>query len=381
MTATNFGNSMPHRSTKPNPQPLDSAATVAGALVKWFRENARDLPWRRTVDPYAIWISEVMLQQTQVKTVLPFWERWMRELPTVDALASLPEARLLKLWEGLGYYSRVRNLQKSAREIVANFQGHFPSDPKLIRELPGIGRYTAGAIASIAFGQPQPLLDGNVVRVLTRLHGIPDNAREKRTTDHLWQLATGLVTAAAMLQPERHQGARLSAGPCSDLNQSLMELGATVCLPTNPGCLLCPIRQHCVAAAQGLTDRIPNLGKRVAATKRRFVAFVARANDRILVRQRPQGVVNAGLWEFPNVEIGPDESITSPMIGFTFESADKPLVTIRHSITRYRITLDVFHATLEDVVPSQQAGEWISKADLHSLAFSSAHAKIRSKIA
>lgn len=322
-----------------------------------------------------------MLQQTQVKTVIPFWERWMKELPDIVALSAVQEARLLKLWEGLGYYTRARNLQKAAHEIVANHHGTFPTEPAAILNLPGIGRYTAGAISSIAFGQAQPLLDGNVVRVLTRVHGIRENAKEKATNERLWNLATDLVQAAADLPPQSKQGHRLSAGPCSDLNQSLMELGATVCVPTNPTCLLCPVRQHCVAATQSLTDQIPDLGKRAAATKRRFVAFVVERGEKILVRQRPAGVVNAGLWEFPNIELTDDEPLVSPLGGFRFAPKEKPFLTVRHSITRYRITLDVFRAELEKSAETKAAGEWVSKSQLHSLAFSSAHAKIRSEVA
>lgn len=371
---------MPNRPKTSNTRPAGSAIPIAKLLVRWFRENARDLPWRRTLDPYAIWVSEVMLQQTQVKTVIPFWERWMREIPTLDALASLSEPRLLKLWEGLGYYTRVRNLQKAARLIVTKSEGVFPSDPAQILDLPGIGRYTAGAIASIAYGQAQPLLDGNVVRVLTRLHGISENAREKPTIDQLWKLATELVIAAETLDKKPQQGARLSAGPCSDLNQSLMELGATICLPSKPACPVCPIRQHCVAAADGLVAAIPDLGKRQAATARRFVAFIAESSGSVLATQRPEGGVNAGLWEFPNIEIGNDDAITSPMLGFSLDPTGKPLLTIKHSITRYRITLEVFPAKLQAGKSSQPAGKWIPKAELHSLAFTSAHAKIRTKI-
>lgn len=377
---TSFGNLMPNRPKDSNPRASASKIEIAKHLVNWFRENARDLPWRRTLDPYGIWVSEVMLQQTQVKTVIPFWEQWMREVPTLDALTNLPEPRLLKLWEGLGYYTRVRNLQKAARQIGANLNSVFPSDPVQILELPGIGRYTAGAIASIAFGQAQPLLDGNVIRVLTRLHGIGENAREKPIIDQLWALATELVTVAETLDKKPRQGARLSAGPCSDLNQSLMELGATVCLPSKPACPACPIRQHCVAAAEGLVDRIPDLGKRQAPTSRRFVALVAESNHRVFITQRPTGGVNAGLWEFPNIEIGNDEAITSPMLGFIFDPTEKPLLNIKHSITRYRIALEVFPAKLPPGKSSQPAGKWIPKAELHSLAFTSAHAKIRTKI-
>jgi len=371
---------MPRHPRKQDELSTLPADFVSSALVEWFRANARDLPWRRTLDPYAVWVSEIMLQQTQVKTVIPFWERWMKELPAVSSLAEVSEARLLKLWEGLGYYSRVRNLQKAARDILARHAGQFPSEPGEILALPGIGRYTVGAIASIAFGQAQPLLDGNVIRVLTRLHGIRDNAKEKITNERLWSLANHLVQAAATLPGQPKQGSRLSAGPCSDLNQSLMELGATICLPTNPTCLVCPIRKHCVASAEGLTDSIPDLGKRAVATKRRFIAFVVEREGKFLVRQRQANVINAGLWEFPNVELAAEDSRIPPIEGFQFAAAENPLLTVRHSITRYRITLDVYRAEIVAGLKTQLSGEWVSKSRLHTLAFSSAHAKIRAKI-
>jgi A/G-specific adenine glycosylase len=165
-------------------------------LLDWFSNDARDLPWRRTHDPYAIWTSEIMLQQTQVKTVIPFWERWLRELPTIDAAAKAPSAQIHKLWEGLGYYTRVRNLQKAAQVIVEKHGGIFPETFEDVLALPGIGRYTAGAICSIAFNQPTPLLDGNVIRVLTRIFAIAENPKEKATNARLWQLAEDLVLCA-----------------------------------------------------------------------------------------------------------------------------------------------------------------------------------------
>src|SRR5437764_10145580 len=190
-----------------------------GALIRpllaWFRQHARDLPWRRTRDPYAIWISEIMLQQTQVKTVVPYWRRWMRKLPGLRALARARPDTVLKLWEGLGYYSRARNLQTAAQRIVEKHAGRFPQRFDQVLALPGIGRYTAGAICSIAFNQPTPVLDGNVIRVLTRVFGIAENPREKKTNAELWNLATQLVVCAA--RNVKH------ASPCSHLNQSLME--------------------------------------------------------------------------------------------------------------------------------------------------------------
>ena len=190
--------------------------SLVPSLLDWFATAARDLPWRRTLDPYAIWVSEIMLQQTQVKTVIPYWERWMRELPDIAALAAAPEQRVLKLWEGLGYYTRVRNLQKAAQQIVAEHAGQFPRDFDAVLALPGVGRYTAGAITSIAFNAPAPILDGNVIRVLTRLFDIRENPRDKPTNDLLWHLATQLVQAAFNFQPSTFNS-QLSTPPLRPL--------------------------------------------------------------------------------------------------------------------------------------------------------------------
>src|SRR5262245_131785 len=172
---------------------VNSAKILPPLLLRWFSENARDLPWRRTRDPYAIWVSEIMLQQTQVKTVLPYWQRWMRELPSIRAVSRATPEKIHKLWEGLGYYTRVRNLQRAARIVLEKHDGIFPARFDDMLALPGIGRYTAGAICSIAFNQPTPILDGNVIRVLTRIFGISENPREKETNAHLWELADELV--------------------------------------------------------------------------------------------------------------------------------------------------------------------------------------------
>ena len=276
---------------------------IARSLVAWFARNARPLPWRRTRDPYAVWVSEVMLQQTQVKTVVPYWERWMRALPDVEALAKARPERLHKLWEGLGYYTRVRNLQRAARVVREEYGGRFPREFEAVLGLPGIGRYTAGAICSIAFNQPRPVLDGNVMRVLARLYGVGGDPREGKTNGRLWELAEELVQCAAKLKARRG---------CSALNQSLMELGALVCTPQQPRCGVCPVAKQCVACREGRVEELPGRRRRARATARRFVAFVAQRDGRFLVRQRPAGVVNAHLWEFPNVEVAPgDSDVTS----------------------------------------------------------------------
>jgi A/G-specific adenine glycosylase len=441
-------------------------------LLNWFSANARDLPWRRTRDPYAIWVSEIMLQQTQVKTVMPYWERWMKELPTIQAAANASPDKIHKLWEGLGYYTRVRNLQKAAKQIVAQHDARsetrrrrgnesqtenkletphvvsyeFPDNFDDVLALPGIGRYTAGAICSIAFNQPTPILDGNVIRVLTRVFGIAKNPREKKTNAQLWRLAEELVVHASannsrtrtsrLRYTSPHQGTKdedEERSACSHFvlrpsyfNQSLMELGALICTPRQPQCPVCPVKKLCVAFQENRVAELPNLGRRTAATARRFVAFVVERGGKFLVRQRPAGVVNAHLWEFPNVEIAPnqrsspakrDESahyscknsqsrLTSAA---TVQEPDleiiraakslgiepptlQPLCTVKHSITRYRITLEawrVFFGGSNSVRPKNfkmgrrgtlpsETGVWLTPAQLQPLAFASAHKKLAS---
>ena len=390
-------------------------------LLDWFSANARDLPWRRTRDPYSIWVSEIMLQQTQVKTVIPYWKRWMRELPTIEAVAKAHSEKIHKLWEGLGYYTRARNLQKAAQQIVEKHdarsetcrrQGNesqtenkletphvvsckFPRNFDDVLALPGIGRYTAGAICSIAFNQPTAILDGNVIRVLARVFGIGKNPRERKTNAQLWRLAEELVIHAAsspFICRRRRKGSHsislssqrlLTSSPtCSHLNQSLMELGALICTPRHPKCPVCPVKKLCVAFRENRVEDLPNLGKREAATARRFVAFVIERNGRFLVRQRPAGVVNAHLWEFPNVEI-PSGKFNPKFTAKNILGAGclgiKPFCTVKHSITRYRITLEAFIARLNDSA-AKTDGFWKTPAQLQQLAFSAAHKTVLNKL-
>ena len=354
-------------------------------LLSWFAKNARDLPWRRTRDPYAIWVSEIMLQQTQVKTVIPYWERWMGELPTIESLAKAKPEKIHKLWEGLGYYTRVRNMQKAAQFIEQAHEGKFPTRFEDVLALSGIGRYTAGAICSIAFNQPTPILDGNVIRVLTRVFGISENPRDKKANARLWDLAQQLVTHA--IRNTKH------AAPCSHLNQSLMELGALICTPREPKCLVCPIAKHCFAFQKNRVGELPNLEKRPAATARRFAAFVVERGGKFLVRQRPEGVVNAHLWEFPNVELNgePVNPVVAVKELFGFAPTDvKALCTIKHSITRYRITVEAFCVGAPVSDPARWLQEnffapgrrpalperWLPLLELQKLSFPSAHKKI-----
>lgn len=358
--------------------------TIVPLLLRWFAHHARDLPWRRTRDPYAIWVSEIMLQQTQVKTVIPYWNRWMRELPTVHSLAKANPAKIHKLWEGLGYYTRVRNMQKTARLIVTAHNGNFPSDFDKVLELPGIGRYTAGAVCSIAFNQPRPILDGNVIRVLTRVFGIDGDPKEKTINGQLWDLAECLVSESQRLSaPIRHTQSKPNNHGrflCSELNQALMELGALICTPRQPRCASCPLEYRCVALSTGRTETLPRLVPRQAQTRRRFVAFVVEHNEKFLVQKRPSGVVNAHLWEFPNVEVAIDDGdphlACGKALSFTACSL-RHLRTLQHTITRYRIQLDVFRASPPpNRKMSGRANRWFTRKALNRLAFTSAHKKV-----
>ncbi len=346
---------------------------LVGPLRRWYLRHARDLPWRRTTDPYAIWISEIMLQQTQVKTVQPYWERWMELLPDVESLAQAAPERVLKLWEGLGYYKRARNLHLAAQIIMDRHDGAFPTSHSEILDLPGVGRYTAGAIGSIAFNQPVPVLDGNVMRVLTRVAGVRENPREKKINRTLWKWAEWLVIQAGRELPRLERN-------CSNLNQALMELGATTCTPRQPQCPKCPWQKHCVAFRSGQTQVIPHLGSRSAPMRRRFVAFAVTHGSRVLLRQRPDGVVNAGLWEFPNLEVESDAEDSARLarrcLGFGVGTPE-PLIQIRHSITKSRIVLEVYWCAIDRrSTRTVNASVWCDWDQVNRLPFPSAHRRI-----
>lgn len=256
-------------------------------LLEWYAAGHRDLPWRRDHEPYHVWLSEVMLQQTRVEAVKGYYRRFLAELPDIPALAACPPDRLAKLWEGLGYYSRMRNLQKAAQVIVSAHGGVFPREYDAIRALPGVGDYTAGAIASICFGLPEPAVDGNVLRVLSR---VTDDAAP--------------VTDAAV---KREYAARLReiypAGRCGDFTQSLMELGATVCGPNSqPQCALCPLASLCLARANGTALLRPVKAPKKEKRTEEKTVFILRCGTRIAVRRRPEQGLLAGLWELPNVD-------------------------------------------------------------------------------
>jgi len=287
-----------------------------------------------------------MLQQTRVETVLPYYARWLRSFPTVRALARAKSDRVLKLWEGLGYYSRARNLHRAAQSVVRDHGGKLPRTAEGLRQLPGIGRYTAGAIASIAFGEHQPLVDGNVARVFARIFAITTNVKTPQTLETLWQLAEELV-------PHRNPG---------DFNQALMELGALVCTPANPQCEICPMRRVCVALADGLVNQLPNRGRPQTTERAVVSAALVRQNGSLLMQRRPERGLLAGMWELPT-------------LGRRRFRKGKSLLELRHAITNRRITLRVFECRCGSALQGKLPAElrWVSVARMTRLSLPAAH--------
>jgi A/G-specific adenine glycosylase len=354
---------------------MSSQPTIAPLLLTWWDAGHADLPWRGTRDPYPIWVSEIMLQQTQITTVIPYYERWLTRFPTVQDLATASLDEVLKLWEGLGYYSRARNMHAAAQTIVEDWNGRFPNTAADLQTLKGIGRYTAGAIASIAFDEPVPVLDGNVIRVLSRLTDLPDDVTTTTAKKHLWQLAGNLV-------PTERPG---------DYNQALMELGQTVCLPQNPHCLLCPLSKHCLARQHGTQLERPVKPPRKNTPHYDVVAGIIWQNgsmgtdSKFLIAQRPLDGLLGGLWEFPGGKQEEGETLPEALqreiqeeLAMTIEVGDFQ-TRVKHAYTHFRITLNAFHATHLSGEP-QHIGvnnhAWVTLADLDNYAFAVTDQKI-----
>ena len=326
--------------------PAELISQLPGLLVPWFLREKRDLEWRKDPTPYRVWISEIMLQQTRVEAVKPYYDRFLAELPVVAALAAVDEKRLLKLWEGLGYYRRARNLQAAAKKIMQDHGGVFPSDYDSVRALPGIGDYTAGAILSIAFGKPFPAVDGNVLRVVSRLVASYEDIDAPK-------IRKELTTALATVYP---------AGKCSEFTQSLMELGATVCLPNGtPLCTVCPLAGICLTSKNGLSDEIPVRKAKMTRPVKEFSVIVLRdAAGRFAVRRRPETGLLAGLYEFPNLEGHPDETALKT----TFRTVRLMKTgTARHIFTHVEWDMTLYLAETDD---PPDGFEWIPRAVLRA---------------
>ncbi len=308
---------------------------LSSKLLNWYLDNKRTLPWRvRDPDPYAVWVSEIMLQQTRVETVIPYFKKWMRLFPTVHALAKATEHDVLNAWEGLGYYSRVRNLHQAAKIVVENFGGQLPHDLDQLRKLPGIGRYTVGALASIVFGMDEPALDGNLKRVYARLFDIKEPADSSEGEKILWELA------------REH----LPKGQAADFNQALMDLGAAICLPKNPRCLICPLMKMCQARTNGTQAQRPMMKPKKVLPHYVHAAGIIGQGGRVLIAQRPSNGLLGGMWEFPNgrVDQDPAKSLVKVLkSGYRLKVRKKAaLGFVQHAYTHFKVTVHAFECEL-----------------------------------
>ena len=335
-------------------------ATLPGPLLAWYRENARDLPWRRTEDPYRIWVSEIMLQQTRVAAVLGYYARFLEAFPSVEALANAPEDRLMKLWEGLGYYRRARNLQKAAKAVAE--MGGFTDTYEGLLKLPGVGDYTASAIASAAFGRREAAVDGNVLRVVTRITDCHDDISDPKTKKAVRQQVLSIM-------PEEAADIRV-------FNQATMELGATVCVPNGPPkCDACPARDFCLGRIRGTAEKLPVKKPKKTRKVEEKTVFLLLREDKVALRRRPDSGLLAGLWEFPNVEGSLlEETAPAQVAAWGLEPKQwKSKLTAKHIFTHVEWHMTGY--TLEVAGVGPEAFEWVDAGGLEAHAVPSAFAR------
>ncbi|MEW6650569.1 MAG: A/G-specific adenine glycosylase, partial [Chloroflexota bacterium] len=320
-------------------------------LLEWYRSSQRRLPWRGSRDPYAVWVAEIMLQQTRVETVIPYFERWMAQFPSLAHLAQASQQQVLTAWEGLGYYSRARNLHRAAKMVVEQFGGSLPDTPQGLLRLPGIGRYTAGAIASIAFGRDEIALDGNLRRVIARLFDVSLPARSPQGEQRI----AGLLRA------------HLPSGLAGDYNQALMDLGATLCTPRRPRCAECPLAELCRARALGAQEQRPLLPRRLPLPRITVAAAVIQRDGRVLITRRPSNGLLGGMWEFPGGKQEDGESLADCLrreireeLGVDI-AIGSPLGVYQHAYSHFKVTLHAFACALLEGEPQAlqvDALEW-----------------------
>ena len=341
------------------PEQQKKLNAIAGPLLAWYDENKRTLPWRGTAGPYQVWVSEIMLQQTRVAAVLPYYRRWMEELPTVEALAAVDEERLMKLWQGLGYYSRARNMRKAAALIVEQYGGRFPETVKELLSLPGVGDYTAGAVASIAFGQAVPAVDGNVLRVAARVAGIQEDIMDQGVRK---KFRTRMEAAMPQDRP-------------GEYNQALMDLGAMVCLPGGaPACGRCPLAGLCEAERLGLQDALPVRTKKAGRRREELTVYLLWRDGAVALRKRPETGLLAGLWEFPHVPGALDEdAAAAPLADWGLVPVEwRKKIAAKHIFTHVEWRMTGYLLT----VKGDGAGlTWADREALESLAVPSAFGK------
>ena len=344
---------------------------IQTSLLHWFENHQRLLPWRESHSPYEVWISEIMLQQTQVKTVLPYYLRWMQRFPGIASVAQASEEELLKLWEGLGYYSRVRNIHKAARVIMDEHGGEFPGNPEAVRALPGIGPYTAGAVMSLAFNEPHAIVDGNVERVVARLFNLDKPVKSGEGRSFIWKTAREYIPH----------------GKARDFNQAVMELGAMVCLPRKPLCVSCPLTVCCESHQLGLVDQRPVKGPGRVITPLGVSIGLLLKGDRVFIQKRSPHGLMPHLWEFPGGKIQKGESPERALVREFQEELEvsvhnlHKIGVIRHSYTSFRVTLHAFFCELRHphehpALKSAVKGLWVSREDLKNYPFPAANRKL-----
>lgn len=331
--------------------------SFAKLILAWYKTHARSLPWRGHVDPYGVWVSEIMLQQTRVDTVIPYFERWMQHFPTLSSLAAASEQEVLSLWEGLGYYSRARTLFRSAIIVQNQYNGILPNDRAKLEMLPGVGRYTAAAISSIAYGMDEPVLDGNVKRVLARIMDYPAAVNTPSGEKDLWQIAEEL----------------LPHGQAGEYNQAVMDFGAILCTPRNPDCPACPVQSICRAYQQGIQLDRPVRKEKPPIPTLQVAAAVIHRGDTVLIARRPSKGLLGGLWEFPGGKLENGETLTQALkreIQEELQAAidvEQKMGEYHHAYTHFRVQLTAFFASLENSEPDPlEASEirWVRICEL-----------------
>lgn len=350
-----------------------TAATISHKLLAWFSQHCRDLPWRQNPSPYRVWISEVMLQQTQVDRVVPYFLKWMDQFPNIQAVAEADQEAVLKAWEGLGYYTRVKNIQAAAQTVWAQYDGILPSDMPSLLALPGIGPYTAAAIASLAFSQPVPVVDANVQRVIARILNLSHPIRSARAQKTVRSAVSGLIF---------HGG-----GDSRSLNQALMELGALVCMPRNPFCAVCPVKGQCLSLAAEVVHLRPVLPDQKSSIALQVAAGILLDKERILIQKRPAHGLMANLWEFPGGKLQAGESPEQALVRefreeleLNIQVLDK-ITVIKHSYTRFRVTLHVYWCAMtppgqEPVLHAASDFRWAAAKELDQYPFPAADCKL-----
>jgi len=336
---------------------------IQTGLLRWYKKKARKLPWRGTRDPYAIWVSEIMLQQTQVATVIPYYTNFLKFFPTVRHLARTDLSKVLKIWEGLGYYSRARNLHRASQIVLNHFHGRTPDTLKDLLSLPGIGRSTAGAILSFAFQKEAPILDGNAKRVISRLFAVSDNPARGKTEDLLWKISESLIPK----------------GLSNPFNQALMDLGSMVCTPKEPDCDHCPLRGVCKGRASGKPERYPSRSMRRTIPHVESVSAVIRKDGRVLLNQRPPTGLLGGLWEFPNWPIEGKKEAKEYLrqkvkseIGLRIRTKE-PLGSFHQTFSHFKLTVHVFQC---QPLNGKGRGKWVPMNNLPLFPMSRIHRRI-----